>query len=156
MPDCVWQAAVVFATSSICCCHSGHLVYDSTLTNTLNISESSWKTFPGVSGSQTFHSDPLSHQVWPSVLLSKYGNAQAVAFIYINVCICVDWVLLHTLCVHVCVTVSWTGPQLWVLADGDGAQRGSADTGTAPETTHYGHTETSGGLDIDSGHLMQY
>ncbi len=85
MPDCVWQAAVVFATSSICCCHSGHLVYDSTLTNTLNISESSWKTFPGVSGSQTFHSDPLSHQVSPSVLLSKYANAQAVAFIYIYI-----------------------------------------------------------------------
>jgi len=39
-----------------------------------------------------------------------------------------------------------------VLADGDGAQQGSVDAGT----THYGHMETSGGLDIGSGHLMQY
>ncbi len=116
MPDCVWQAAVVFATSSICCCHSGLLVYDSTLTNTLNVSESSWKTFTGeqLSNVSFWHLKPSSLTIRASVLLSKYANAQAVAFIYM----CRLSFAPYVVCACVCYGLLDRLTQRWVVAWG--------------------------------------
>lgn len=65
MLDCVWQAEVVFATSSICRCHSGLFVYDIALTNTLNVSESSRSRL--LSNVLFWHGVTLtwSHRDWP-------------------------------------------------------------------------------------------
>lgn len=85
MLDCVWQAEVVFATSSICRCHSGLFVYDIALTNTLNVSESSRSRL--LSNVLFWHGVTLtwSHRDWPESISPavQERKTQAVVFVCI-------------------------------------------------------------------------